>query len=236
MNYIFFSTFVPSHHFLLASRQLEFYLGLPNTTVVIGDNASSCDRWRQHCLRSGLNYSKRSHEHNINSDAAGFFECLRVGAALIEDSDLVWFVHTKGFSTTAEKVNFYFEYYTRKHFSRLSIVREEFERDASIGIYSDRCTEDKYPRRYDLKRAFCDILGAPYAPSREFAENTFFCMRGLLIRLFIERASSLIEFDYFRRCGFDRWFFESEFPQIAPAFGFRWISRIQRTSRLKDYI
>jgi hypothetical protein len=217
-----------------AEQVARYYLGLlayhhPDSKFFIGINHGTATKWPEIIRNSGLDVEvcMPQPEITVTSDAAGFLAALRQYERSDEEFDLLWFGHTKGASQQT------YDYYgglrflqDRTFWARRDAVERAFS-DPKIGLFA---------ARYNLYPTYPWQSGAPgwageldalrhiyrerYAPLGLNAYETFFALRGAVVRRFCDVVGS----EFFRldprEYGADRWFFEMAFPSIASIQGY----------------
>jgi hypothetical protein len=201
----------------------------PDSKIYIGLNHGTAAQWPQIIRASGLDVEVclPLPDITLTSDATGFLTALRAYDRATEPFDLVWFGHTKGASQQT------YDFYRgarlqieRNFWARRDDVERAFA-DPKIGLYTARANlypTFPWPGKHrgwdDELLALQRIYRERYAPVGTNAYETFFALRGTILRRFCDAVGP----EFFamdpRQYGGDRWFFEMAFPSIASMQGY----------------
>ena len=213
----------------------EYYLGLlryhhPDSRIFLGVNHGSHPEPVDAVRGSGLDVEicPVPADIEVNSDAAGFLAALEGFHRSAEQFDLVWFGHTKGASRASDPL-----YYRHVRFvleRRFWARRAEIERvfaDPRIGLFAPQYNllpTFPWPGPWrgwlDDLAALQRIYRSRYPPLGLNALDTFYVLRGDIVRAFCDAVSPW----FFRTdpadYGASRWLFEMAIPSIATMQGF----------------
>jgi hypothetical protein len=194
---------------------------IPNSRIIIGDNYHSTQEFSNCMLSVGNDYHKCTLEGHINSDASGFMECLKALGSNFENDDLIWFAHTKGFSHDINRINLFFEYYNDKWFRFYDVISERFINNNNLGLLCERVAISNYGEHIINSYKLKELLHLRYPPLGFYALNTFYVMRGSVVKFLFNNESILFKYPNIVDClGFNRWFFEANVPEVAWMSGF----------------
>jgi hypothetical protein len=218
-----------------AAKVARYYLGLlayhhPDSKLFIGINHGSDPAWLPVLQQSGLDITiaPALPHMSVASDAGGFLAALREYERCDEEFDLVWFGHSKGASRDYDYYRSMRLLIDHNFWARRADVERAFA-DPKIGLYAARTTvasTDPYDRADDdpgwvgeldaLRRIYRDR----YAPLGLHAYETFFAMRGTVLRRFCDVVGPRFFTTDPKAYGAGRWFFEMAFPSIPSMQGF----------------
>ena len=212
----------------------EHYLGLlryhhAGAKVFLGMNHGTAPGWEERFRQSGLDVEIRWAPPGTGDywDASGFLTALAEFRDAEECFDLVWFVHTKGASTASYTDYQVDRYMHERDFWARGEEIARFFRDPKIGLFTAHynptppypfagATEGWARELTSLQRVYRDR----FAPLGLCAFETFFVLRGEIVRRFCQRVAA----DFFQTdpgdYGLNKWFFEMAFPSIASMQGY----------------
>lgn len=212
----------------------DYYRGLlryhhPDSRIFLGVNHGSDPEQVAAMRDSGLDIQicPVPPEIDLNSDAAGFQAALAAFAASTEPFDLVWFGHTKGASRADDRAYRHVRFFVDRRFWARRAEIEAIFADPKIGLFAPQyCLPPTLPWSGPW-RGWLDELAAlqriyrdRYPPLGLNALDTFFVLRGEIVRAFCDAVSPWFfqtdPADY----GASRWFFEMAFPSIATMQGY----------------
>ena len=212
----------------------EYYLGLlryhhPDSRIFLGVNHGSHPEPVEAVRNSGLDVEicPVPPHIEVNSDAAGFMAALEKLHRSSEAFDLVWFGHTKGASRADDIIYRHVRFVLERRFWARRNEIERIFADPRIGLFAPQYNLlPTYPWP-GLWRGWLDELEAlrriyrdRYPPLGLNALDTFFVLRGEIVRAFCDAVSPW----FFRtdpaEYGASRWFFEMAFPSIATMQGY----------------
>jgi hypothetical protein len=217
-----------------AEKVAQYYLGLlayhhPDSKIFVGINHGTAAKWPQIIRGTGLDVEVcfPPPEITVTSDAAGFLAALRQYERQDEAFDILWFGHTKGASQNT------YQYYQgirllvdRTFWARRDAVEQAFA-DPKVGLFAARYNlyptypwEEGIPGWDHELDALQRIYRERYAPLGLNAYETFFALRGAIVRRFCDVVGPDFFFTDPREYGADRWFFEMAFPSIASMQGY----------------
>ena len=204
-----------------------YYLGLLKTHLAdaklfVGMNHGSDPTWEERVRDSGFDVEVRWARPEIGDywDATGFIAALETLHESPERFGLVWFGHTKGGSLKRFDSYAYIRGFLEERFwHRREWIGRLFD-DPLIGVFAPHfCPLPPafYARElYALKRVYRDRC----APLGLHARDTFFIMRGQVVRNFCDAVDER----FFRTppgaYGAGRYLFEVGFPSIASMQGY----------------
>jgi hypothetical protein len=215
-----FSSYVPTTVALsIAVEFLRlFERDFADCDVYVGINTGSLPEWERALADSPLRVrvGKVAPRLSVDSDAAGFQKALELMRDEGRSYDLVWFGHTKGATSNNPALrqrligDFYLE---RERISRAF-------RHPRVGSFGHDVSYSEVLPQIDA-RVDSEILAMPYPSIGIFYLHTFYVMRGSIIRQFLEHCSE----EFFSKnlvsdLGFDRYFFERDFPRLADRSGY----------------
>jgi hypothetical protein len=201
----------------------------PDAKIFLGMNHGTAPEWEERLGASELDVETRRARPASGDywDATGFLTALEAFRDDEEGFDLVWFVHTKGASKSA------YEEYQRdryQHDRDFWARREEISRafaDPKIGLYAAHYnltppypfpgqTEGWTGELTALQRVYRDR----FAPLGLCAFETFFTLRGEIVRRFCNRVAEGFFPTDPGQYGANKWFFEMAFPSVASMQGY----------------
>jgi hypothetical protein len=212
----------------------EYYLGLlcyhhPDSRIFLGVNHGSHPEPVAAVLASGLDVQvcPVPPEIEVTSDAGGFLAALEGFDQADEAFDLVWFGHTKGASRADDRIYHHVRFQLERRFWARRAEIEAVFADPRIGLFAPQFN---LPPTYPWPgpwRGWLDELAAlqriyrdRYPPLGLNALDTFFVLRGKIVRAFCDAVAPW----FFRTdpadYGASRWFFEMAFPSIATMQGY----------------
>lgn len=218
---VLFSSYVPKDKLWLGKAYLDIIdTVFPKTPVLIGDSHGSCEEWWMPLANSGRLIGKSDARFNIDSDAEGFMECLRMLKRHGEEYDIVWLFHTKGSSHDDDYALKYLGMFKRIFFGRRYEIERCYEVHRKLGVVGNFLMPNRhsFANTYRLSTVYPHFKCQPIG---YMAVHTFYAMNGHAIHNFIHKC----HLDFFERnivsdLGFDRWFFEANFPAVADMQGY----------------
>jgi hypothetical protein len=205
----------------------EYYLALlrsyhPDSKLFVGMNHGSDPVWEGRLRDSGLDAAVRWARPEIGDywDATGFLTALEAFHDSDEEFALVWFGHTKGASGA---------HHTDYHRNRVELQRNYWARrneitgvfdDPEIGLFARRFApwwEGICGRELP---ALTRVYRGDFAPLGMSAFDTFFVMRGAIVRRFCDSVTKGFFTTSPGEYGANRWFFEMAFPSVATMQGY----------------
>jgi len=211
----------------------EFYLSLlrdhhAGSKLFIGMNHGSSPVWESRLQESGLDATIRWARAKTPDywDATGFLTALEGFHRNAEDFDLVWFGHTKGGSVAYDEYATVREALTRDFWVRPEVISKAFA-DPRVGLFAPRYNlTPPYPfpgpwqgwagELTALQRVYRD----QYQPLGLAALDTFFVLRGHVVRRFCTAVGDAFFHSDLGAFGANKWFFEMAFPSIASMQGY----------------
>ena len=226
---VLFAWFVPPGQEELG----EYYVTLLQThfadaMLFVGMNHGSDPVWEARFGDTGLHAEVHWARPEIGDywDATGFLTALEAFHHSGDAFELAWFGHTKGGSRPfADYVHIRWEE-EREFWARREEIAQVFA-DSDIGLFAPRFNlTPPYPfpgpwRGWtDELAALNRIYRGPFAPLGLCALDTFFVLRGEIVRRFCTAVGDT----WFRTdpgaYGANKWFFEMAFPSIASMQGY----------------
>jgi hypothetical protein len=212
----------------------EYYLGLlryhhPDSRIFLGVNHGSHPDPVAAVLASGLDVQvcPVAPEIDVTSDAGGFLAALEAFQRSDERFDLVWFGHTKGASRADAPYYRHIRLLLERRFWARRAEIETIFADPRIGLFAPQFNPSPTYPWPGPWRGWLDELAAlqriyrdRYPPLGLNALDTFFVLRGEILRAFCDAV-----WPWFFRTdpadyGASRWFFEMAFPSIATMQGY----------------
>lgn len=223
---VLFSVYCPDTP--VALEVLRYHLNIlqeyhKDSLIIFGANSGISASGVNLIKESGLNFrlSTTPDHLSINSDAAGYMTALRELRAVNEQHDIYWFGHTKGASQPT------FSQYSGVRYTMLRNVWEKKPLAEALfsagryGVMGDHMIlHSREAETVDLMR-FKKISRLPLQPIGFTIFQTHYAMRGDIIQKFLECC----EVDFFEKnivddLKFNRFFFETIFPNIACMCGY----------------
>ncbi|MFN8660416.1 MAG: hypothetical protein U0075_00905 [Thermomicrobiales bacterium] len=205
----------------------EYYLGLlryyhPEAKLFIGMNHGSEPTWEDRVRAAGLDVEVRWARPELGDywDTTGFIAALEGLHNSQERFDLVWFGHTKGGSRDAFAEYDAVRYRLLRTFWARRVMIERVFEDAQVGIFAPHFAPLPAGFYGDELPALQRIYRGRFAPVGLHARETFFVMRGGIVRQFCEEAGPAIFSRPPGAYGAGRYFFEIGFPNIAAMQGY----------------
>jgi hypothetical protein len=212
----------------------DYYRGLlryhhPDSRIFLGVNHGSDPEQVAAMRDSGLDIEicPVPPHIDVNSDAGGFLAALEAFARSPERFDLVWFGHTKGASRTDDRLYRHVRFELDRRFWARRAEIEAIFADPRIGLFAPQVIP---PPTYPWPgpwRGWLDELAALrriyrdcYPPLGLNALDTFFVLRGEIVRAFCDAVSPWFFQTDPADFGGSRWFFEMAFPSIASMQGY----------------
>lgn len=224
-NVILYSTFVPDVSKLNIAIDIlnEILAFFPNDKIIIGNSWKSISLWNkvvEAYQDKGYNivFSQSTEKYLIDSDAQGYQRCLYELKNLeVFDYDLVWFFHTKGITNDKRS--------GIRNTLMQEIIKEKFAIESHFSFYNELgsygyfITKDPIESRVDNNLKSIDIDGEN--AEGLFYPHTWYVIQGKIISKFLHQVKLS-----FYRCnlleiGFDRYFFERDFPGIVQKMGYK---------------
>ncbi|MGH2615623.1 MAG: hypothetical protein ACRDJC_10320 [Thermomicrobiales bacterium] len=218
----------------VARKVGEYYLGMlryyhPDSRIFVGVNHGSDPAMVDMLAASGLDIEicQVPPRIAVNSDAGGFLAALDAFHQDREPFDLVWFGHTKGASRANNAYYRHIRFFLEHSFwARRAEIECAFA-DPRIGLLAARYNllppfpwPNAWPGWRDDLAALQRIYRDRYPPLGLSALDTFFILRGDIVRAFCDAVGPW----FFRadpaEYGASRWFFEMAFPSIATMQGY----------------
>jgi hypothetical protein len=211
----------------------QYYLSLlhahhEDSKLFIGMNHGSDPVWESRFAEAGMDCEVRwaSPELGDYWDTTGFLTALAGFLDSTESFDLIWFGHSKGGSSAFDHSAMVRDELVRTFWERRTEISRAFD-DPSVGLFAPRYNlTPPYPfpgpwkgwteELSSLQRIYRDRC----APLGLCALDTFFVLRGEIVRRFCDAVGS----ELFRTdpgaYGANKWFFEMAFPSIATMQGY----------------
>lgn len=214
-----FSSFVPNENaYKVAVEYLEVIISkFSDCDIYVGVQVGSTDEWIR-CLKSvALEIRICPVKYNllVDSDVSGFQAALK---QMHDEGKIyrnIWFAHTKG--VTAERGQI-----------RSQIIRDFFgQRERITAIMSDRRigvfgNDISITSTFGfMDRSLEKLCKFPYQASDLHYLYTFFVMNGDVLHAFLHDCKKgFFSKNLVKNYGFDRYFFERDFPIIAEKYGY----------------
>ena len=228
-NAVVFAWFVPEGLPELG----QYYFSLlqtyhSNSKLFIGMNHGSDPLWESWFRDSSMDSDVRWVPPEMGDywDTTGFLTALTGFLGSDESFDLIWFGHSKGGSSSFGHTTLVRNELLRDFWERRAEIAHAFD-DPRIGLFAPRYNlTPPYPFPGPWKgwteelTALQRIYRDRYAPLGLCALDTFFVLRGGIVRRFCDSVDN----DFFRTdpaaYGANKWFFEMAFPSIATMQGY----------------
>lgn len=222
-NCVVFSSYVPTEKQVPIA---EFYLNcfvefFPGEDVYIGVN-NSCREWLE-CLsryRSliPLTFSVVPDHKVIDSDASGYQAALEIMRNHGKKYDKVFFCHTKGI--THNDPNIFTDLESKKKVFFTKDIQNKVDDlfKSKYGLYSYACT-----RTIDGPIKSMDkLFNFYYSANDLMILESMYYIRGNVVHQFIHNCKEVFFEKNLLTLGFDRYFFERDFPTISTRFGYEY--------------
>jgi hypothetical protein len=226
---VVFAWFVPEQLPALG----QYYFSLlhayhADSKLFIGMNHGSDPVWEKRFHESGMACEVRwaGREMGDYWDTTGFLTALTGIHGCDETFDLAWFGHTKGGSSTLDHTTLVRNELLRNFWGRRAEITRTFD-NPSIGLFAPRYNlTPPYPfpgpwkgwteELSALRRIYRDCC----APLGLCALDTFFVLRGEIVRRFCDTVGNTLLCTDPGAYGANKWFFEMAFPSIAAMQGY----------------
>jgi hypothetical protein len=194
----------------------------------LGMNHGTAPGWEERFRQAGLDVELRRAAAGTGDywDATGFLTALEGFRDDAGCYDLAWFVHTKGASADYARYRADRFMHERDFWARREEIARVF-RDPKIGLFAAHYNPTPpypFPGRTEgwthelasLRRVYHDR----FAPLGLCAFETFFVLRGEIVRRFCQRVADGFFQTEPGAYGLSKWFFEMAFPSIASMQGY----------------
>jgi hypothetical protein len=185
-------------------------------------NHGSDPSWEPILRASGLDVEIRWARPGIGDywDTTGFLTALEGYSESDECFDLVWFGHTKGGGTTQFALYNSVLWSLQRRFWARRDETENIVADPRVGIFAPRLCPLPVGIWGDELAAVQRVFRDAYAPIGLHAKETFYVLRGAIVRRFCQTVGRGFFLSDPGSYGANRWFFEIGFPNIASMQGY----------------
>lgn len=223
MDAIIFSSYIPQSDRLYIGKEYldifkDFY---SDCDIYIGINPDTIPEWfdmiDEYKKYLNISYDFVKPELYTRSDASGFQNGLLQLKNSGKKYDIIWFGHTKGghYNDNIRKDQRNWMY--QNFWANREGITKELQSNSRFGAYAHTMTKtgkrgvsDPLDQFYNFKYSCIDV----------FYVYTFYCIKGHIVDEFIQNCNITFFEKHLRDYGFDRFFFERDFPHIVSKQGY----------------
>lgn len=220
---VFFAWYVAEQSPRLGAYYLEqLQQHFADSHIFLGVNPRSDPAWEPRLLQAGLDieFCRPRPGSGDYWDASSFHAALSRFAESREDYRLIWMAHTKGGSQDAiAKYQDVLYFLDRRFWQRRETLTAAFT-DERVGVAAARFSPWSIGTSEPEMAALQRVYRAGYAPLGLHAKETFYVMRGDIVRRFCNDVLPEFFSVDLGLLGASRYFFEVAFPSIASMQGY----------------
>jgi hypothetical protein len=220
---VLFAWYVPEQSPQLGAYYLEqLEQHFADCHIFLGANLRSDPSWEDRLLGTGLDIEFCRPQPGTGDywDASGFLAALHAFARGQEEFRLIWIAHTKGGSQdTIASYRDVLYFLDRRFWQRRAALTAAFD-DERVGIAAARFSPWSIGISELEIAALQRVYRAGYAPLGLHAKETFYVMRGEIVRRFCNDVLPEFFSIDLGLLGASRYFFEVAFPNIASMQGY----------------
>lgn len=221
-----FSSYVPN---VQSVEKATFFLdcfveNFSDCDIYVGVNYPWCSEWVEtlEAYKEKLNLFIDFVDINkvIDSDAAGYQNALNILKHQGSKYRTVLFAHTKGVTHSGEPAKLQRDmeglksvFFTKEVRQRVDSI---FMENPKIGLFSDYCTKSTDQTIESLDKLF----NFYFSGNKIMILASIYYIRGSLVHQFIHNCDKKFFTENLLSLGYDRYFFERDFPTIVTRFGY----------------